>query len=190
VGIGGSGDMTIFEISATVAIVTMTLTMFSLIGKFLWNLISLKMTAKYKDYLPREQIEEMMSKVIKEQSVITMEMLTNFCNRMQQCCPKVAESKDFGKNLSNISLSLNKAMEEQKKLREETLPEKYTPIAYFKETVERIENSVDKAVIDFKGITSGIFNRIDDLSIEFDTKIGSINKRIDDAMHMFSTRDR
>ena len=97
-----------------------------------------------------------------KEGIVNLEDIQEFCKSAQLNCPKILGIAKLDANMETVANTLKEVVEEQKKLRQETLPEKYVGMPLFNDSVKRIERSVEK-----------IFERINDLNDNIDSKIST-----------------
>jgi hypothetical protein len=94
----------------------------------------------------------------------TIKQMEDFCREHQELCPKINDMTLFSSNQTTISNTLKEVVNEQKKLRQETLPDKYVSRSDFNGTIGRIEKNIADAVAQFNTTTTSIFARINEVS--------------------------
>jgi hypothetical protein len=155
--------MPISEIASAIAITVGMLTVCGIIGKFLWEIINLKVSSKYRDYMTREQLKVLIAEVLKEQDVVTSQSLARFCEQAQRGCPRNSDYSSLSTTLKQFSETMETVVQEQKVLRQQTLPKEYPSMGYFKETVERIEKTMSESSTRVEATVSQIHKRLDNL---------------------------
>ena len=153
--------MTIYEVSLSAGVTLTILTICGILGKFLWEIINLKVANKYKDYMSREQLSALVHSVMKTGNVITSPELIAFCERAQGSCPRSADYNSLEASLKTFTDTIKEVVNEQKILRQHTLPKEYTSLHAFETTIGRIERTMSESTGRVEASVARIEARLD-----------------------------
>jgi hypothetical protein len=175
-------------IGLTIGIITLA----TIIIKVLFKFIDLKWTVEKAGYVKQENVEAIVKdrvKIIEDTMqakfneakatfrVDVREILDEYCRAAQTKCPRATDISKMSDSAATLASSVTFLLAEQKKLREDTLPEKYVARLTFKDTVDRIEKSVDKAMIKFDSVAENIYDRINRVNENWELKFMELMKK-------------
>lgn len=145
--------------------------------KVLWTFIEVKYKLGNKDFLTADEIDRRREKYCHDNFIAKTDFQTflqTFCSQHQASCPKVTDMTLFSDNMRTLAETMKEVVTEQKKLRQEILPEKYVRKEDFNATVERIEKSVEEACTTFQTTAGGIFKRINEVHDQINDRIDNV----------------
>lgn len=175
-------------VGLTIGIITLA----TIVIKVLFKVIDLKWTVEKAGYVKQEtvdaivrervaSIEDTMQSKFEEARTTfkpgVREILDQYCAAAQQRCPRASDITKMSDSAATLASSVTFLLAEQKKLREETLPERYVARLTFKDTVDRIERSVDKAVTKFDEVAENIYDRINKVNENWEIKFMEMMKK-------------
>lgn len=105
----------------------------------------------------------------RESGFITWDGLKEFCSGQQRLCPRsmdIEGIKVLGEAIKDEQIEINSIIQEQKKLRQETLPKEFVTVMLFKEAVESIKESIDRSNDNNRILIEKLSDRIDVLMSE------------------------
>jgi hypothetical protein len=147
--------MTLYQISLLFVITSTVLGVLIIVGKFLWCHISMKFSLKYKDYMNRPQLKDMMTEVIAQSGLVTYNGLVDFCKKAQIGCPKNTDLTEVSLISKNLATSMTQVLNRQEILRKD-LPKEYVDKEYFKEIIGEIKQVNAVGIQDIKNLVGGI----------------------------------
>ena len=167
--------ITFAEIAQIVASVVGGITIAGIIIKAAWTYIDLRWKVGSKDFITLDKLQtycmqaqtrcpkiiglsEMVANAKTEANRVSLEAKVE-ANKVSM--DMRSEANRISENIRISTETLKEVVAEQKKLRQEVLPEKYVGMGLFKDTVERIEKALDKAVGNMKETAENIYNKID-----------------------------
>ena len=109
------------------------------------------------------------------ENLVTQEKLDEYCKAKQTTCPTGNQMEQIAIDTGIIRKDLQRIIDKQEKLREETLPKEYLKILTYDKEHTRLEAALKESIGEIKLLVGGM-GTISDIKIIFNEKIDEIRQ--------------
>jgi hypothetical protein len=109
------------------------------------------------------------------ENLVTREILDEYCKTKQTTCPTGNQMEQIAIDTGIIRKDLQRIMDKQEKLREETLPNDYLKIITYDKAHTKLEAALKESISEIKLLVGGM-GTVSDIKIIFNEKIDEIRQ--------------
>lgn len=163
-------NISLQQVSYAVSIIIGTITLCSLVVKIGFKVIDMKFAVSKAETKADES------------KFVMWDDLKKFCNESQTRCPSANELGKISQAITGQTKVLDQVVNEQKILRQNTLPFGYVNKDDFNGAINRIEQAVREATTEMKTSTKEINDKLDGLRNLMDDRIKDVYEYVDDKI--------